>query len=379
MQACTRGGGAPAARRVGLPVNPLPETMCGVLLTRHGGPGALVWRTDIPVPVPGPGEVLLRVLAAGVNNTDINTRIGWYAAEVTAATDAVDDAAGIEAGGWSGALDFPLIQGGDICGEVVALGSGVDTPGLGARVVCPNVIPRPTAENPVGYVVPGSEFDGAFAQYCLLRADDLYDVTGSPLSDIEIGAMPCAFGTAAGLLARAGAGAGTRLLVSGASGGVGMAAVQIAAHRGAEVTGICGAAKADAVRAAGAAHVIGRDEVPPEGAFDAVVDVVGGPAWPGLIAALKAGGTYAVSGAIAGPMVEMDLRQVYLRDLTLKGSTYQPPEVFAGLVVLINEGAIRPLVSKTYPLDRIAEAQRDFQSKRYPGKLVLIPPEVMHG
>ncbi len=361
------------------PVSRLPQTMCGVQLTRHGGPEALVWREDIPVPAPGPGEVLVRVLAAGVNNTDINTRIGWYAAEVTSATDAVDGAVGIEAGGWSGALDFPLIQGGDICGRVVALGAGVAAPDLGARVICPNVDPRPTADNPVGYVVPGSEFDGGFAQYCLLRAGDLYDVSASPLSDIEIGAMPCAYGTAAALLARGGAGVGTRLLVSGASGGVGMASVQIAAHRGAEVTGITTAAKAAAVRAAGAARVIGRDEAPPEAAFDAVVDVVGGPAWPALIAALKPGGTYAVSGAIAGPIVEMDLRQVYLRDLTLRGSTYQPPEVFAELVALINAGAIRPLVSKTYSLDRIAEAQEDFQSKHYPGKLVLIPPGGAHG
>ncbi len=357
----------------------LPNVMSGVYLTRHGGPEALEWREDIPVPRPGPGEVLVRMLAAGVNNTDINTRIGWYSAQVTSATDAVSDDAGIEAGGWSGALNFPLIQGGDICGRVVALGSGVDGPGMGARVTCPNVIPRPTPDNPVGYVVPGSEFDGGFAQYCLLRAADLYDVTAAPLSDIEIGAMPCAFGTAAGLLARAEVTDGTHVLVTGASGGVGMAAVQIAAHRGAQVTGISSAAKADAVRKAGAAEVIDRNETLPENRFDAVIDVVGGLVWPQLIGALRPGGTYAVSGAIAGPIVEADLRQIYLRDLTLKGSTYQPHEVFAGLVGLINTGAIRPLVSKTYPLAEIARAQEDFQSKRYPGKLVLIPPGVDHG
>ena len=137
---------------------------------------------------PGPGEVLVRVLAAGVNNTDINTREGWYSAEVTGATGETSD--GVEAGGWSGALRFPLIQGGDLCGEVVALGEGVTTPALGARVTCPINIPRPTPDNPVGFIALGSEIDGAFADYCLMAAADLYDVTDAPLSDIEIAAIP---------------------------------------------------------------------------------------------------------------------------------------------------------------------------------------------
>ena len=143
--------------------------MRGVILTRHGGPEALEWREDLPVPRPGAGEVLVKVLAAGVNNTDINTREGWYAAEVTGATG--ETGAGVEAGGWSGALRFPLIQGGDLCGEVVAQGDGVTAPAIGARVTCPINIPRPTPENPVGFIALGSEIDGAFAEYCLLRAD----------------------------------------------------------------------------------------------------------------------------------------------------------------------------------------------------------------
>ena len=99
-----------------------PEVMSGVYLLGHGGPEMLAWREDIPVPQPGPGEVLVKVAAAGVNNTDINTRIGWYAPEVTAATDGVDQE--VEAGGWGGALPFPLIQGGDLCGHIVARGPG---------------------------------------------------------------------------------------------------------------------------------------------------------------------------------------------------------------------------------------------------------------
>lgn len=348
--------------------------MSGVYLMRHGGPEALEWSRDIPVPRPGPGQVLVRVLAAGVNNTDINTRIGWYASEVTSGTedsDAVDEDA---AGGWGGALAFPRIQGGDLCGEVVDLGQGVSDLALGARVTCPINQPRPTEENPVRFEALGSEYDGAFAQYCVVNAADLYDVTASPLSNVEIAAIPTAFGTAAGLLSRAGVGQGQRVLVTGASGGVGLAAVQLATKMGTQVTGISSAPKAEMVRGAGAAEVLDRGAALPDDQFHAVIDVVGGDIWPALIDALKPGGHYAVAGAIGGPIVEADLRRIYLRDITIHGCTYQPPEVFAALIDMVNAGDVRPLVSGTYPMRDIARAQEDFQSKRFAGKLVLLPP-----
>ncbi len=353
----------------------LPATMSGVLLTRHGGPEALEWRDDIPVPVTGAGQVLVKVLAAGVNNTDINTRIGWYAAEVTGATDdavPVDEAA---AGGWGGALAFPRIQGGDLCGRVVSVGPNVSAFAPGQRVTCPINQPRPTAENPTAFIAIGSEYDGAFAQYCLVEARDLYDVTPSPLTDVEIAATPCAFGTAAGLLHRTGVGKGQSVLVSGASGGVGLAAVQLAADAGAQVTGITSASKAETVKAQGASDILERGAPIPVARYDCGIDVVAGDVWTALINGLKPGGHYAVAGAIGVPIVEADLRQIYLRDITIHGCTYQAPQVFAALIDKVNAGQIRPLVSKTYPMDRIAEAQSDFQSKRYPGKLVLLPPE----
>ena len=350
----------------------LPQTMSGVLLTRHGGADALVWSDTIPVPHPGPGEVLVRVAAAGVNNTDINTRIGWYAPEVTTATDAVDE--DVEAGGWGGALHFPRIQGGDLCGYVVAVGQGVTLP-LGTRVTCPINLPRTTPDAPTAFIALGSEIDGAFAQFCLMKASDLYDVTASPLSDIEIAAIPCAFGTAENLLTRAGVSEGQHILITGASGGVGLAAVQLAQIRGATITAVTAPEKADTVRAAGATHILNRTDTPPEATYEAIIDVVGGPGFGALINALKPGGHYAVSGAIAGPIVKTDLRALYLSDRTIHGATFQPPEVFARLVELINAGKIRPLISQTYPLKDIAQAQDAFQSKRYPGKLVLIPPE----
>lgn len=345
--------------------------MQGVWLTGHGGPERLVWSDEIPRPEPGPGEVLVKVLAAGVNNTDINTRVGWYSPAVTGATS--EDGAAVEAGGWAGALDFPRIQGADLCGRVVTLGDGVASLPVGARVICPTSQPEPTAENPVRFRVIGSEYDGAFADYCVVPAYQLYDVSASPLSDVEIGAMPCAFGTAFTLLHRAKVAAGDCVLVTGASGGVGLAAVMLARHLGATVTAQAAAAKADAVRAAGAEMVLDRGEAAVPASVDVVIDLVGGPNWRMFLNALRAGGRYAVAGAIAGPMVEMDLRDVYLRDLSIFGCTYTSPEVFAGLADIINSGAVRPLVSKTYPLHDIAAAQADFNAKIYPGKLVLIP------
>ncbi|MCE2748079.1 MAG: zinc-binding dehydrogenase [Rhodobacter sp.] len=304
------------------------------------------------------GEVLVRVLAAGVNATDINTRTGWYGSGVAA--------------GWAGALDFPRIQGSDLCGRVVALGAGVDGLAAGARVICPTNQSEPTAQNPLHFVSIGSEYDGAFAEYCVVPARHLHDVTASALSDVEIGAMPCAYGTAANLLARAGVGAGERVLVTGASGGVGLAAVQLALLRDAEVTGQARPEKAGVLRAAGAA-VLDRDATPAPRGFDVVIDVVGGPGWQHRLEALRPGGRYATSGAVAGPLVQGDLRTVYLNDLTVFGATHQPREVFAGLVSLINTARIRPVVSQTYALRDIAQAQADLAAGRCAGKLVLLP------
>jgi len=352
----------------------IPDLMRGVQLVGHGGPEKLVWNPAIPVPVPGPGEALVRVLAAGVNNTDINTRLGWYAREVTGATDAVGSGAGIEAGGWAGALRFPLIQGGDLCGEVVALGPDTAGPAPGSRVTCAINQPMPTGDEPLRFMALGSEYDGAFAQFCRLPADQLFDVSAAPLSDVEIAAIPCAHGTAFNLLTRAGVAAGEHVLITGASGGVGLAAVALARLLGARVTAVASPAKQAAVRDEGAQAVLDRGATPPARSFDAVIDVVGGPGFQGLLDALRPGGRYAVSGAIAGPIVEADLRVIYLSDLTLHGCTFTPRAVFARLIALVNAGRVRPRVSQTYPLAEIARAQADFTAKTHPGKLVLIPP-----
>jgi NADPH:quinone reductase-like Zn-dependent oxidoreductase len=180
------------------------------------------------------------------------------------------------------------------------------------------------------------------------------------------------------MLQRAGLKAGERVLITGASGGVGSAAVQLAKRRGAEVFAVAGAAKHEAVLALGADYVLPREArlavTPGMGTIDLVVDLVAGPQWPALIETLVKGGRYAVAGAIAGPLVELDVRTLYLKDLTFFGCTFQEDVVFANLVRYIERGEIRPVVARTYPLDDIVAAQKDFLAKDFTGKLVLLPP-----
>ena len=141
---------------------------------------------------------------------------------------------------------------------------------------------------------------------------------------------------------------------------------------------MAGADKADAVAALGAELVVprGADLVGTVGreGIDVVIDLVGGPVWSELLATLRPRGRYAVSGAVGGPLVELDLRTLYLKDLTLLGCTSQDDVVFGNLVDYLQRGEIIPLVAATYPLDEIGRAQRDFEAKRHVGKLVLIVP-----
>jgi NADPH:quinone reductase-like Zn-dependent oxidoreductase len=222
----------------------------------------------------------------------------------------------------------------------------------------------------------GSECDGAFAQYTKAPAVETHRVD-CDWSDAELASIPCAYSTAENMLHRAAVGA-ERVLVTGASGGVGSAAVQLAKRRGAHVTAIASTSKLDDLRALGADRVIDRnsDLVAAIGAnsIDVTVDLVAGAGWPALLEVLKRGGRYVTAGAIAGPLVELDVRTLYLKDLTLIGCTFQDDIVFENLVGYIERNEIRPLVSATFPLSDIASAQQRFLEKKFVGKLVLIPP-----
>ena len=163
-------------------------------------------------------------------------------------------------------------------------------------------------------------------------------------------------------------------------GGVGSAAVQLAHRRGARVLALAGADKERGLRAIGAQTVLPRETPLPTtlgtNAVDVVIDVVGGAGFGPLLEALKPGGRYATAGAIAGPVVSLDLRTLYLKDQTLFGCTTLSDHVFAQLIRYIEQGEIRPLVAATLPLRQIVEAQQLFLRKAHLGKIVL---QVAHG
>ena len=353
----------------------LPATMHAVLLTGNGGYEKLELRNDVPVPVPGPHDVLIRIGAAGVNNTDINTRIGWYSKTVAEATDAgaVTGIAGAEDDGWSGAsFQFPRIQGADACGRIVAVGASVDLARVGERVL---VMPNLAGSSRYDIRYFGSEVDGAFADYACVPSANACAIN-SALSDAELASFPCAYATAENILTRIGLSSGERVLITGASGGVGSAAVQLAKRRGAEVAAMAGTEKAAAVRDLGADHVIPRDAdleaLFGQEYFDAAVDIVGGVQFGVILNVLKRGGRYGVSGAISGPIVDLDLRTLYLKDLRLVGCTVLEPDVFPNLIGYIERGEIRPAIAARYKMTDIVAAQEDFLTKRHVGKIVLL-------
>ncbi|MFM7686164.1 MAG: alcohol dehydrogenase family protein [Actinomycetota bacterium] len=361
--------------------------MKAVVTTGNGGYDRLVW-CDVPMPVVGPGEVLLQVLAAGVNNTEINTRLGWYSSTVTTETNA---AAAIEEerpthkadGGWNEATPFPFIQGTDCCGRVVEVAPDVDPTLLGRRVLV-RACMRPSGFGSMDNIWMGSDFDGAFAEYVKVPATEVFEVR-CDWTDVELATIPCAYATAENMLHRSGAAAGEHVLIAGASGGVGSAAVQLAKRRGATVTAVVGGGvggdKAQQVLAIGADRVIDRNDDPVaalgEESVDLVVDNVAGPGFESMLKVLRRGGRYTSSGAIGGPIVPLDMRTLYLKDITLIGCTAWDEPVFPNLVGYIERGEIRPLVAATFPLERIADAQREFLLKRHVGKFVLVvtPPQ----
>lgn len=358
----------------------LPETMKAMVLTGHGDLDKYEWHEDWPVPQPGPMEVLIKVGACGLNNTDVNTRSGWYSKTVEdATTGGAFDEVGAEDPTWGGCpLTFPRIQGADAVGKVVAVGDGADPALIGKRVMVGGWVrdwDDPENKDKAGYF--GSECDGGFAEYTKADVRGVA-VVDSPLSDAELATFSCSYVTAEGMLSRAGVSADDTVLIPGASGGVGGALIQLAKRRGARVIAMASGAKHAEVAELGPDLILPRAPENLRAALGnekvtVVADVVGGAQWPKLIDVLERGGRYTCSGAIAGPMVEMDLRTFYLRDLTFTGSTVTPHHNFTDVVSYIEKGEIRPALAATYPLEKLKEAQAAFIAKKHTGNIVVIP------
>ena len=357
-------------------------TMKAVVTRGNGGFEQLDY-CEVPIPQLQHGEVLVQVLAAGVNNTEINTRLGWYSAKVSTATselsgdEELKDAAKESAdGGWNESTPFPFIQGTDCCGSVVAISKEDQAHLLEKRVLIRPCI-RTEGWDSMENIWMASDFDGAFAQFVKIPATEVFPID-SDWSNEELGSIPCAYATAENMVNRCNVTDKDHVLIPGGSGGVGSALIQLCKRRGATVSTIVGATKTEAVRALGADNVLERTADILEELADnpptVVIDNVGGENFSNLLKALQRGGRYASSGAIAGPLVTLDMRTMYLKDITLIGCTAWDQEVFPNLVSYIEKNEIKPIVACTFPLEEITEAQKEFILKKHIGKFVLLPP-----
>ena len=365
--------------------------MAGVQLTGHGGLDKLVYREDLPTPVLEPRQVLVNVSAAGMNNTDINTRTGWYSQTVTSGTTEGGREGfgekGKDLGDWEGGLTFPRIQGVDAVGQIVAVGDAVNPSRIGERVICSPCIADPDGDlelEPASFL--GTEYDGAFAQFMAIPSQNAVAIEPSlKIDDETLATVPCSGGTAMNMLLNAKARKGDLVLVTGASGGVGSYLVQIVKYLGGEVVAIASASKMKAVKAFGADFVVERGvkELPQTllqetggRRLSLVADVVGGKDFPDYISALRRGGRYVTAGAIAGPIVSLDLRSLYLKELTFYGRTVFHKDTFPTLLKVVAAGGIKPIKASTFPLAEIRKAQSRFLEKKHIGSMVLIPPRV---
>ena len=355
----------------------LPATMAAVLLTGHGGPEKLVYRTDVKVPSPAPGEVLVKVTACGMNNTDVWVRQGAYGTE--------EDAAAVSTWRRQGnTLTFPRIQGTDTVGNIVAVGEGVSSARIGERVMVDFSIYNRDDDLLADIDYMGHGRDGGYAEYQTVPAENAH-VVATDLTDVELATFCCAYLTGEQMLERAALKASERMLVTGASGGVGSGIVQLARARGAIPYAVVGKGKEQAVLDIGAEAVITRGVADLPAAvnnatggqpIDVVADLVGGAIFNDLLRILRPEGRYTTAGAIAGPVVQLDLRTMYLKQLQLHGSSQGTRHDFRRIVRYIEDKKIRPLVGGVYKLSDFHRAQADFIAKDFVGKLVVVPDAV---
>jgi NADPH:quinone reductase-like Zn-dependent oxidoreductase len=364
----------------------VPSSMRAVLLVGHGALDKLIYKDNVPTPSPKAAEVLVRVGACGLNNTDINTRTGWYDPVVeTGVSEELgihgrDDGA---ASSWNtSSVLFPRIQGAAVVGRIAAVGEGVDSARIGERVlVDPSVRDArlPARAQLVEYL--GSERDGGFAEYVVVPSINAHALD-SGLSDAELATFPCSYDTAEEMLERAELAKGETIVVTGAAGGVGTALVQLALARGARVVAIAGAAKESRLRELGAHDFVAREtgdlqraaeRLVGERGVDVVADVVGGDMFDALLKLLRRGGRYTTAGAIAGPVTRIDLRDLIYKDLEMYGITNPTAATFARLVHLVQAGILRPLLEEVLPLAELRGAQAKLLRRTHVGKYVVLP------
>ncbi|MFY0989745.1 zinc-binding dehydrogenase [Halomonas sp. C05BenzN] len=361
--------------------------MAAMLLTGHGGIDKLVYHQDVPTPTPGSGEVLVRVTATAKNNTDRKAREGLYPTrdkgEVTSF-----------AMGGTPTLTFPRIQGADVAGRVVAVGEGVDASRIGERGLLDfNLYPDARRDLNLMPDYYGHGADGGFAEYIAVPSDQFHHVPNPELADAELAAMGmCSYQTAYHMMTSAGVKAGERVLVTGASGGVGTALIQLCRIVGAIPYALSQRDKSDALLALGAEAVLDRSnmedfteqvsELTGGEPIDAVMDLVGGEMTDRFIDTMifdmKRRDSYprlSIAGASGGNLSEIMWTRVYLYQVQLFGVSHGTREEAEQLVAWIREGQLKPVLHAAFRLSDLHQAETYFVNRgsNYLGKIVIVP------
>lgn len=365
----------------------VPETMAAMLLTGHGDIDRLAYRTDVPVPTPARGEVLVRVTATAKNNTDRKAREGLYP------TREKGEVTSFAMGG-SPTLTFPRIQGADVAGRVVAVGEGVPDSRLGERGLLDfNLYPDERRDLNLMPDYYGHGADGGFAEYVAVPADQFHHIPNSELADAELASLGmCSYQTAYHMMTSARVAAGERVLVTGASGGVGTALIQLCRIVGAIPYAVSRLDKADALRALGAEAVIDRGDLPSfvdrvleatDGApIDAVMDLVGGEMTDRfidtMIVDMARRSTYprlSIAGASGGNVSELMWTRIYLYQVQIFGVSHGTREEAEQLMAWIRDGRLKPVLHAAFRLSELHEAERYFVNRGsgYLGKIVIVP------
>ncbi|MDY6797569.1 MAG: zinc-binding dehydrogenase [Pseudomonadota bacterium] len=364
----------------------IPDTMKAMLLTGHGGIDKLEYRDDVAVPRPGLGEVLVQVTATAKNNTDRKAREGLYPTRK-------GEVASFRMGG-NPTLTFPRIQGADIAGRIVAVGEGVDESRIGERGLLDfNIYANARRDINLTPDYYGHGADGGFAEYVVVPSDQFHHVANPDLADAELAAMGmCSYQTALHMLTSAGVTAGETVLVSGASGGVGSALIQLCRIIGAIPYALSTPEKADALLELGAEAVLDRSDM---GSFveriraetgdrpiDAVMDLVGGEMTDifidSMIFDMNARETYprlSIAGASGGNISEILWTRIYLYQVRIFGVSHGTREEAEQLIEWIREGQLRPVLHGAFRLSDLHRAEDYFVNRgsNYLGKIVIVP------
>lgn len=340
--------------------------MRAAVFAEHGAPD-VVHVADVPMPDPGPGEVRLQVAAAALNHLDLWVRRGLP----------VD-------------TTMPHIGGSDVAGIIDAVGPGVEGVRIEERVIvdpslsCGRCEWCARGEEPLclSYRILGEHTNGGFAEYVVVPARNLYRVPENyPLETAA--AAPLSTLTAwRGLMTRGRLRRGETVLITGASGGVATAAIQIARHAGARVHAVTTTEHVDRVHALGADVVYDRTRVDysreiwrdtNKRGIDLIFDSVGEKTWSQNVRAAARLGRIVVYGGTTGPRLETDARQAFWKQIEIIGTTMSNRTEFRQAMDLVFSGAIEPVIDVVWALERAREAHERLEVGRQFGKIVLVP------